>query len=470
LWLAVHFSDLAMELLQRDAVIDGPCAIVDADRGVPRIIAVNEQAADSGIQTGMTLAAAWSLLPALDVHERDPECESNALYRLAVWAGQFTPNVSIDDQALLLEVRASLRLFGGITALRDVMSTRLSAFGLSFHLAVAPTPRAAKWLAGAGYEIFLDDKESLSAALGGLPLTLLGWDEALIKRLKGIGARYLRDLIRLPRDGFARRYGANTLRMLDQAIGIEPDIRVPVVPPQRFTAKRGIPYETVNLACLDHPVRQMLLELDGYLRSTQQGISRLQLRLHHREADDTVVAVGFAECTREHKRINDLVAQRLEAVKVPAPITGITLVAHELAALEGRSRTLFAEQSNDDFQLLIERLSTRLGAESVTGLCECADYRPEQAWKITTPGHRAPQSRRHRRPEWLYREPQPLSGNRLRNHHLKIIRGPERIETGWWDNGGISRDYYVAKESTGRFLWIYRDRRNKSWWIQGVFA
>jgi protein ImuB len=36
--------------------------------------------------------------------------------------------------------------------------------------------------------------------------------------------------------------------------------------------------------------------------------------------------------------------------------------------------------------------------------------------------------------------------------------GPERIETGWWDNRPIARDYYVAHAPNGTRMWIYRER------------
>lgn len=36
-------------------------------------------------------------------------------------------------------------------------------------------------------------------------------------------------------------------------------------------------------------------------------------------------------------------------------------------------------------------------------------------------------------------------------------RGPERIETGWWDGPSIRRDYYRVETDRQQWLWIYRD-------------
>jgi hypothetical protein len=47
--------------------------------------------------------------------------------------------------------------------------------------------------------------------------------------------------------------------------------------------------------------------------------------------------------------------------------------------------------------------------------------------------------------------------------------GPERIETGWWRGPTVCRDYWRVETDTGQSLWIYRDLRNKNWFLQGEF-
>jgi len=41
---------------------------------------------------------------------------------------------------------------------------------------------------------------------------------------------------------------------------------------------------------------------------------------------------------------------------------------------------------------------------------------------------------------------------------LTLESGPERIESGWWDNRPIARDYYIARARNGTRLWIYHER------------
>ena len=48
---------------------------------------------------------------------------------------------------------------------------------------------------------------------------------------------------------------------------------------------------------------------------------------------------------------------------------------------------------------------------------------------------------RRPRPTWLLPQPMPL-----RDHALRILTGPERVESGWWDGGDVRRDYYVVRD------------------------
>jgi protein ImuB len=54
---------------------------------------------------------------------------------------------------------------------------------------------------------------------------------------------------------------------------------------------------------------------------------------------------------------------------------------------------------------------------------------------------------------------------------LQLCGGPQRIETGWWDEGAIERDYYSAMDAEGIRLWIFRERATPHlWFLHGVFG
>jgi protein ImuB len=57
-----------------------------------------------------------------------------------------------------------------------------------------------------------------------------------------------------------------------------------------------------------------------------------------------------------------------------------------------------------------------------------------------------------------------------RKDSLQLVSGPERIESGWWDEQDVARDYYTAKNGDGQKLWVFRDRRTRSWFLHGLFG
>jgi protein ImuB len=59
--------------------------------------------------------------------------------------------------------------------------------------------------------------------------------------------------------------------------------------------------------------------------------------------------------------------------------------------------------------------------------------------------------------------PQPLTDN------VSIIQGPERLVTGWWDGDDMTRDYFVARSTTGRWLWVFRNQ-DLQWFVHGMFS
>ncbi|MBA2408263.1 MAG: DNA polymerase Y family protein [Gammaproteobacteria bacterium] len=135
----------------------------------------------------------------------------------------------------------------------------------------------------------------------------------------------------------------------------------------------------------------------------------------------------------------------------------------------------FNNESNLDWRQLLEQLQARLGREAVRGLEVCADHRPERAWRCIEPdGQRSEATANRPRPLWLLPAPQQLNtrqGHPWRRGPVSIQRGPERIENGWWDGHDVRRDYYIAIDTDGSRLWIYRElRKTRTWFLHGFFA
>ena len=64
------------------------------------------------------------------------------------------------------------------------------------------------------------------------------------------------------------------------------------------------------------------------------------------------------------------------------------------------------------------------------------------------------------------RNREPLAAD---HHVVARYSGPERIETGWWRNKPISRDYYRVETQAGHRYWIFRCRQTNQWYLHGFF-
>ena len=375
-----------------------------------------------------------------------------ALAPIAAWACQFTPRVSLEPpQALLLEVQASLRLFGGFASLRQRLDAGLSEMAVPFSLASAPTARAALWLArGEGQ------------ALEALPVEVTRFDSEF---LRDIGVSTLGALLKLPRDGLARRCGARVLEEIDQALGAKPEPRAFFMPPPSFDAKLELPAPVAQAEGLLFGARRLLLQLEGLLAARHEGIRAFRLVLLH-EDGSTAVEVGLASPARDAGRLAQLVRERLAALALPGAVTAVRLEAGNFAPLPGASAGLFGDPAGEaeDWARLLERLRARLGRAAVHGLAALPDHRPEHAWRRVEPGEWDPRSAPAPgpRPLWL------LEPRRLQEGEFSALAGPERIESGWWDGDDAKRDYFVARLPDASLAWIYREAGE--WYLHGVFA
>ncbi|MEO0421619.1 MAG: DNA polymerase Y family protein [Pseudomonadota bacterium] len=480
LWLCVRFPHLALECAGR-AQGDGdtPLVVVDGVGAQGVVVDLNGAAQRAGIHCGMGLNAAYALSPWLLTRAFDARRVEVTLERLAAWATRFTSVLSISaPDALLLEVRGSFRLFGGYRRLSARIRQGLQEeLGYSAVLSLAPTPQAAVWLGRDRREhaVFYEDK--LTSALGTLDLQCLRWPEKTVERLQGMGVRRLADCLRLPRGGFARRFGKARLQALDRALGRVPDPVTPWRAPLAFSTRFELPAPMEATALLEIALERLLGELEGFLIARQAAVRRLRVDLLLENRNVQALTLGLSTPVTDRHYLMDLLRERLDQQRVEAPVLELELHALEVCTQQTGNGDLFdrAPRVEEDAQRLLERLRTRLGERRVHGLAQVADHRPEAAWHSVEPGTRATAPLARQRPLWILRESEPLTVDRRtqgprRHGVLTLTQGPERIESGWWDGADVRRDYFVARDAQGEQLWVYRDCRSGEWFLQGIFA
>lgn len=409
------------------------------------------------------------------------------LTRLAQLAQRFTPRVSLEPpDALLLEVRGSLHLFSGLAGLKRALVQMCEALALRPLLGFAPTPLAALVAARAGRGLEITSHAQLVSQLAPLPLSVLRWPAPVVERLRNMGVRTLGAVLRLPRAGFARRFGTAQLARLDALTGRAPELRDSFQPPLRFRRRRELTCEVENHAWLLAALAPLLRELEQFLRARQAGVMALECRLLHRGDQMTPCRLELAAPSADARHLEELLNGPLSRLKLGAPVRALELRARTLLPRAAKAGALWQPgehggASGSEAHLLIERLRARLGEGVIHGLRLLDDHRPESTWAFSAPpspaapgAPPAAAALSARRPLWLLSAPQPLAvrgGLPQRAGALTLLSEPERIEGGWWDGADIARDYYAARDVHGVRLWVYRERSAPhGWFLHGFFG
>jgi protein ImuB len=510
LWIALHLPQLSLESFAATlpaALAAGPLALIDATDAQRLITAANAAALALGVQPGMKRATALALVPQITLGQADAARDAQALSAVAHAALAFTPMVALAEPAgrhrasdtVLLEVRSSLRLFGGLAPLLRRLQAAAAPLGHRVHLVVAPTPLGAALLARVQRRLHCADRVALRDALEAAPVWLLGPGREHWEALQGMGLRTLGDLRRLPRAGLARRFGAALLDELDRAHGDRPDPREPIVLPASFDSRLELFARADTTEQVLHGAGLLLARLIAWLSARQAFVRRFTLVMHHEprwRADAgipaaTPLAIALAEPSRDPKHLQVLLRERLATLPLPAPTIELQIEASDIAVQPPPNGELFPTPANEREGLvrLIERLQARLGAERVRWLEPVADHRPERATvehpvaagdlprsRVAARGRKAQAAAR---PVWIVMPPEPLPEQRARplldGAPLQLLAGPERIEAGWWDGELAQRDYFIAQDRRGALVWIYRTRlpnveQPSGWFLQGRFA
>lgn len=472
LWACILLPQLALDSVLRgrdDA--DQPLVLLSGPANRRVLQAVNPAASALGLRAGLSLTSAQALAQGFATVEHDPAATERQQQLLAAWAYRFSSQVSLHyPRALLLEVESSLGLFGPWPRFEARLREELRALGFRHRIVLASNPVAARMLANAHDGLAVSAPETTRAALAAMPIDRLGLPVDAATAFSRMGLRQLDQVLQLPRHTLARRFAAEVQLHLDRLLGLRAMALDCYLPPDRFESRLELNFDVESSQALLFPLRRMIEDLAAFLAGRDAGVQRFSLFLEHAEGTDTLLQVGLLAAEREAGRLLELARGRLEQLTLRAPVRNLRLVAEELPAFVPQAGELFSAraQQQQNWEQLRERLRARLGDEAVRSVGVVADHRPECAWRGTGLPVANAGTCTAPRPGWLLEQPRalPLSG-------LRLLAGPERIESGWWDGGDVRRDYYLVETEAGQRGWAYRqfgDERDSPLWLQGWFA
>ena len=431
-----------------------------------------------------------------------------SLEALGWWALRYTPRVAWLDEALVLEVSACERLWGGRQGLMRLMVADNPVPHSRLQKVEGPT----SLIALARLRLFALGQQPPANVPAALPLHTLTAARDHLDVLDRMGCRTWGDVAALPRGGLSRRFGAALREALDMAWGARPERHTWLTLPDSFEQKLELPALAENAHELMWSANRLLAALQVWLRVRQRGVLALELEwtldLKRYNGVDLPphqhITVRTAEPTQDMAHLRRLMSERLALTQLAAPASWLRMRSLETTPWAGASTSFLPEDNRkgDKLHELVERLSARLGPREVLVPAAQADHRPEdmQGWRPALRKGAQPVKPKSAKdagaavqqpdalfPPWLLREPLPLEmrdGHPCYQGRLRSLVGPQKLEAGWWgDRGGDEgghpavRDYYVAESPAAGLVWVFRERpsgcfaaSDERWFLQGLYA
>jgi len=421
---------------------------------------------------------------------------------------------------VLAEVQASLRYFGGLPRLLQRLRTELAPLGHALRLACAPTAQGAQWLAVGNEDTthaLPNTQADWRARIGAVPVARMAAAAPHLAALEALGLASAADLWKQPRAGLTRRFGGELLADIARALGDLADPRTALQPAPTFDSRLELFMRADDSAALLTGAAVLLNRLTAWATAHRGLVAGFELRLHHESCRKMLedpssrtskLEIGLGEPVSDTAHLHSLLRERLQRFPLAASVIELSLHCHAITPGAPPNTELFpsAASVGEGWHRLLERFEARLGPHNIQRLQPVADHRPELATTVRQGGEdSSARSRtqgaplnlaapagptatasgdpahwpRLKRPVWLLREPQPLRDEGgtplLSGKPLWLVAGPERIEAGWWDGGYAARDYFIAQDSEGALLWVYRFRRapevgEVGWYLQGRFG
>ena len=494
LWIYLHFPQLQLDLITHNQASQAnhPIAIVDVANN--QLCQVNESARKESIKVGMGLASASLLCSNLHLQEYKQELENNHIANIANHLYMLTSDIVLaPPNALILRAQNMLSLYQGLAGYWRVIQQSLQDQKVHFVAASAYSIQAAKMIALGFCKQHLETqssgkrrphknmsytqhaitnkREEIATTLASCLLNVSDIDPKDLHKLARIGIKSYADLQQLPLAEVANRVSRFSMSIINELNG-----------------KQAAKVTFYQPKATYHDYIELLYEIslsDKLLPVIGRCLDKLSQFLLIRNAHSLSIEIGFFQ--REHNTMRlafnsirpiyksqdwlDIIRLKLESICFESPVFGLSLQCLEYEVAHVANNDMVTQKSTHVAALtLLSRLQSKLGEQSVHSLQYIDDFRPEMCAQLNS----VLQLKKHTkdaqqtnifadRPGLLLPQPETLT------LEVQIVKGPERIQTGWWDDQAINRDYYIGQSQNGQQVWIFKTP-DQQWYLHGYFV
>ncbi len=437
------------------------------------VVAANPLALAAGVEAGMTLTAARAHLPSIAASNINEEAEARELASLAACAVTLSPRVFLDPpQTLVIDVTGCERVHDGEEPLLALAREIFARQGYSVHTALCGHPTAAIALALAGGRAAPIAGDLTQHALENVALRALRLDARTIEHLNSLGITRAGKLLALPPATLPSRFDEMLVRRVRQLRGELPEEFLAFSLPEAVCERIEFEGPTDRRDAMMFALRHISTRLGERLDALGTGACRLEARLNPAEGAPLEFGVDVSAPTRDARSLATLLLARFETLDTRDRwFDGVEVSIPARLPVNARQKDLFGA-SRDVFSPglrgLVDELVGRLGVAAVARAVLTPDPRPEHAVAFVPFFHDAQGAAAPISAPAVLWPPQEIDveehegiprtwheGRRV--HALSIIRGPQRVEYGWWDGPAEEpRDYFEIESGEGARLFFFR--------------
>lgn len=495
-FVAIWFRHLKTDWLSRRQAIlrNTPFVLSIKDHNRVIISATNAAAEKKGITTGMAVADARAIFPALKVYDDKLELAAQLLTSFAKYCIRYSPVAAIDPPSgLILDVSGCPHLWGDQDAyIKDIID-RFKNFGYDIKASMADTIGAAWAIAHFGQGLIIEKDQHRSALLN-LPVAALRLQWETIELLNALGLRQIKSIIDMPYKALRRRFGYHLLQRLNQALGYEEETICPVLIPEPYSERLPCPELILTATAIEIALQRLLEDLCLRLQKEQKGLRSAIFSCYRIDGKIERIEIGTNHPSHNSKHLFKLFQLKIDTIEPAFGIELFTLDASKVESLPSMQEKLWTANCGLEsikFSELLDRIANRIGANKIHRYLPDEHYWPERSIKAaaslnekTSTSWQTDRSR----PIKVLTKPEPIQVTapipdyppmlfRYKNklHTIKKADGPERIESEWWLEEGLHRDYYNVEDEEGNRYWLFRlghytNNDKPQWFIHGFFA
>jgi protein ImuB len=496
-YVAIWFYELITDWfsMQEPSLRRVPFVTTIKEHGRMVITAINKAARKEGINTGMVLADARILFPALAVRNDIPGLSERLLKKMAAWCIRFTPIVALDlPQGLFFDATGCSHLWGGDEAYLTDIIKRLNKRGYHVRVGMADTIGAAWAIARYGKGSPVIESGAHNNAVMSLPIAALRIDIELTERLYKLGLLEIHQLIGMPRSALRRRFGEGIVKKIDLALGSEEEIIEPVIPLVPYQERLPCLEPIVTASGIEIALQNLLESLCARLQKAGKGIRVAKFTCFRVDAQMQQIDIATGRPSVHVPHLFKLFEIKISTIE---PALGIELFVLDAEKVEDMVPVQMAAWkttnglNSQEVSELLDRITGKFGSSVLHRYLPDEHYWPERSIKLAASLDEQPTTKwvtSKRRPVLLLRQPQliqvtapvpdyPPMNFQYKGKLHKIIRadGPERVEQEWWLQQGQHRDYYCVEDEDGCRYWIFRlghydADKQYGWYLHGYFA